>query len=477
MKSALVYPLVMLACATAACSSEKSPCDGVDCSGHGFCAVSPHDTPQCLCDDGYKNDGPTECVPGEGADCETDAQCNDANPCTDDSCDAQEGCQYANNTDPCDDGNPCSSTDTCSNGTCTAGGTDLDGDSDGYYDAQCPGGDDCDDGDPDVNPGATEGPSGDASCQDGIDNDCDGHTDDQDFACSGSGAVYYVRTDGDDANTGEENTPQGAWRNIQKAADTLVAGETVLVQPGTYSETVCPQNSGQNGQPITYKAEGWVILNGETTRDYAFELNQRDYIVIDGFEMTLYHDSGGDDGTVYFHNSSHSVLRNCYIHDTARDCISMYTGSNDNLVENCLLVDCDDDGISPGGDNIVIRNCTIYGTEEWGIEHQGGTNVLVENNIIWDAISNTGSDYTWRYNNHRDSVLTGDGNISEDPLFIDISGRDFHLSHVAAGQGEDSPCIDAGSDTASNLGLDARTTRTDGVTDSGTVDLGYHYLP
>ena len=48
---------------------------------------------------------------------------------------------------------------------------------------------------------------------------------------------------------------------------------------------------------------------------------------------------------------------------------------------------------------------------------------------------------------------------------------------IAAGQGSDSPAIDAGSDTAANLGLDTRTTRTDSVTDTGTVDLGYHYLP
>ncbi|HUT03376.1 MAG TPA: hypothetical protein VM163_05740, partial [bacterium] len=38
-----------------------------------------------------------------------------------------------------------------------------------------------------------------------------------------------------------------------------------------------------------------------------------------------------------------------------------------------------------------------------------------------------------------------------------------------------SPCIDAGSDTSSNLGLDQRTTRTDNVRDTGTVDMGYHY--
>ena len=148
MKPVLAYALILLAAGLTACSSDDTPCSGVACSGHGFCAITPHHTPQCLCDEGYRNQGPTECVPDEGADCTTDADCDDSNPCTDDTCDAVEGCQYADNTDPCDDGNLCSGSDTCSNGTCMAGSTDLDGDADGYYDAACPGGNDCDDGDP-----------------------------------------------------------------------------------------------------------------------------------------------------------------------------------------------------------------------------------------------------------------------------------------------------------------------------------------
>jgi hypothetical protein len=39
----------------------------------------------------------------------------------------------------------------------------------------------------------------------------------------------------------------------------------------------------------------------------------------------------------------------------------------------------------------------------------------------------------------------------------------------------DSQCIDAGSDTAENLGLDGKTTSATDTPDSGVVDLGYHY--
>ena len=40
-----------------------------------------------------------------------------------------------------------------------------------------------------------------------------------------------------------------------------------------------------------------------------------------------------------------------------------------------------------------------------------------------------------------------------------------------------SPCVDAGSDTAANLGLDTLTTRTDATPDAGIVDMGYHSQP
>jgi hypothetical protein len=69
----------------------------------------------------------------------------------------------------------------------------------------------------------------------------------------------------------------------------------------------------------------------------------------------------------------------------------------------------------------------------------------------------------------------GEGNIDADPLFAAGPGGCFYLSQTAAGQPFDSPCVDAGSDTAANLGLDALTTRRDEMTDTGTVDMGYHY--
>ena len=69
----------------------------------------------------------------------------------------------------------------------------------------------------------------------------------------------------------------------------------------------------------------------------------------------------------------------------------------------------------------------------------------------------------------------GLGNFDADPLFVSGPLGDYYLSQRAAGQAEDSPCVDAGSMSAYNAALADKTTRTDGVPDSGTVDIGYHY--
>jgi len=66
----------------------------------------------------------------------------------------------------------------------------------------------------------------------------------------------------------------------------------------------------------------------------------------------------------------------------------------------------------------------------------------------------------------------GTGNIAADPLFVAGPGGDYYLSQPAAGQTQQSPCVDAGDPAAP---LFRGTTRTDGFPDIATTDMGYHY--
>ncbi len=130
-----------------------------------------------ICADGVDNDcdGLIDINDNQCRECSQPTDCDDGNPCTDDGCTGFV-CSYTYNTLPCDDGDPCTTNDTCSAGGCMSGPL-LDWDTDGYVSDACPTGDDCLDSNPNVNPGATEGPAGDGTCTDGLDNDCDGLTD------------------------------------------------------------------------------------------------------------------------------------------------------------------------------------------------------------------------------------------------------------------------------------------------------------
>lgn len=294
--------------------------------------------------------------------------------------------------------------------------------------------------------------------------------------------IYYVRTDGNDSNPGTTNSPAGAWRNIQKAADTMVAGDTTFVVTGIYNEEVVPLNGGTVVNPINYEALGNVVLDGGATSCYGFRVeNNSGYITIDGFTFTNYRDCGVSHANVYFLNSANCQVLNDVFHDTGRDAIGFYGTTANCLVHNNLIYNITDDGITPAGNgNHTVRNNTIFnvgvltGGGGWAMESAATAGNVYENNIFWDRIDNTGV-ATYSYNDYINSVLAGVGNISADPLFINSAAGDFHLSQTLAGQGSDSPAVDAGGVTAASLGLDSRTTRTDGGVDTGTVDQGYHY--
>ncbi|MEK7495606.1 MAG: right-handed parallel beta-helix repeat-containing protein [Patescibacteria group bacterium] len=74
------------------------------------------------------------------------------------------------------------------------------------------------------------------------------------FVSSVFAATYYVSTTGNDNNNGSQSS---RWRTIQKAANTLNSGDTVIVSVGTYGETVSVSRSG-----ITFQANDVVTMKG-----------------------------------------------------------------------------------------------------------------------------------------------------------------------------------------------------------------------
>lgn len=71
----------------------------------------------------------------------------------------------------------------------------------------------------------------------------------------------------------------------------------------------------------------------------------------------------------------------------------------------------------------------------------------------------------------------GAGMIATDPLFTPGALGCYYLSQTDAGQGATSPCVNAGSSAAADLGMGELATRSDNVADTGVVDIGYHFPP
>jgi len=146
--------------------------------------------------------------------------------------------------------------------------------------------------------------------------------------------------------------------------------------------------------------------------------------------------------------------------------------------------------VGPYDDMLSVKRCTIVDNRQ-SVPPQyqyiivNGWNVHLEDNVIadndgtlfWRPPTGTGDDP--RHFQVRNCCLQeefqGEGNFVADPMFVSGPLGDYYLSSVEAGQEADSPCIDAGSTSASIAGVNNFTTRTDGAFDTGVADIGYHY--
>lgn len=164
-------------------------------------------------------------------------------------------------------------------------------------------------------------------------------------------------------------------------------------------------------------------------------------------------------------------------------------------INNCIITDNEatyyGGGIDSKFSTLTITNCTITGnSSDWyggGICGYDGS-ITITDCILWVnigpeisalsdcSVSATYSDIQGNY--------PGIGNINLDPLFVYGSDGGYYLSQIAAGQGSNSPCLDAGSDLAEHICFDTpdgevcmneMCTRTDEVPDVGQVDIGVHY--
>src|SRR5262249_977273 len=116
----------------------------------------------------------------------------------------------------------------------------------------------------------------------------------------GAGTTYYVSATGTDSNPGTESAP---FKTIQKAADIVNPGDTVIVNDGPYTGItsnancfapekphVCVTRGGNSGAQVVFKAEHkWgAKIDGQNNTNasgFVFANSSASYVRIEGFDI------------------------------------------------------------------------------------------------------------------------------------------------------------------------------------------------
>jgi hypothetical protein len=246
-------------------------------------------------------------------------------------------------------------------------------------------------------------------------------------------ATYYVDgAVGDDANLGTSEGAGNAWATIQKALDTVAAGDHVYIKASaTYNEALTASTTGAANNPIAFEGytstpgDRGIITNDGTTGTlangfapgsgswYYIWLNVRwtnfsaccagDFT---GDRVTYFNcradNSGGDGfrgdvGCVWVQctaedNSSHGIdagglayILNCIIADNTADGVELDEG----YIMNCLLRSNGGSAVNllTAGPHIVVGNIIDGDSKDTtiGIYLASDLSVVVANNIIYDC--------------------------------------------------------------------------------------------
>jgi hypothetical protein len=270
----------------------------------------------------------------------------------------------------------------------------------------------------------------------------------------GLAATYYISPSGNDTTgNGSSGNP---WLTLQKASQSVIPGDLVLAQPGTYSYP--GQNTlnatGTPANPITYRANGAVTLNFTDAAALGIYITGSN-VIFDGFKLR------GSDAPMYLATVSNVEVKNCNI---ASDYATWYEfvilGSSSCKIHHNVFDGSVANRVAIGllswttyhSANTQVDNNTIVGKGNYAIElaSSGATGSEFKNNLIKSCAngildSTTNHPTAHDYNTlHSISGTAFSGTSPQahettafDPKLVNQAGGDYHLQ-------TNSPCIDSG---------------------------------
>jgi parallel beta-helix repeat protein len=206
-------------------------------------------------------------------------------------------------------------------------------------------------------------------------------------AADGAATYLYVGGAGcSDTGSGTATVP---YCTIAKAAKVAVAGQTVLVSTGTYTDEVFPWHSGVQGSPITFRpaAGATVTISGPK---HAFTISNQSWLTVSGFTMQ---DTSKD--AIYVYNATGLTLSGNTVKRSGQrvqgyTAYGMYLNSmTGSVVSGNLVTDNSASGIfvtngSTGNQltgNEISWNAYGYVRNAVGIDLRSGGNVVSGNRV------------------------------------------------------------------------------------------------
>jgi hypothetical protein len=197
-----------------------------------------------------------------------------------------------------------------------------------------------------------------------------------------AGRVYHVSPMGNDTAEGSEMQP---WKTIQKAAETLTAGDTVMIAAGVYRERVAARKSGEAGRPISYIASAGAVIDGLNAPGWnLFDTNHQSYINISGLKVQNALPEGSG---IHVARSKHIRVERCHTSETADSGIKVDFSSNVSVLNNEVEKGCQRGGEETisvkRSEYVEVNNNHVHHTKHEGIDvKEGARHVNVIGNYI-----------------------------------------------------------------------------------------------
>ncbi|MDJ1482645.1 choice-of-anchor Q domain-containing protein [Cytophagaceae bacterium YF14B1] len=194
---------------------------------------------------------------------------------------------------------------------------------------------------------------------------------------------YYVRTDGNDSNTGTSNSSSGAFKTITKACAIAQPGDVVNINDGIYveGEILINNKNGSKTNVVTIQAinKHKAIIQSISGGSAIF-MNNSKGVVLDGLEVTFQTPTSSYYFGILAVDSYYITVKNCFVHDIGSSGIQLNNGEYF-VIENNIIRDNAKNTGNPNGSGISIyhpKYTAGYVTGDWGI--------IVRNNICFENI-------------------------------------------------------------------------------------------